>query len=590
MRASWTVFFLLAAAGIAVGWFGRDLVGDRTTPPDRFGADFRSFSGAAPTAPGLAGRGEAPAARPGLSDADVEALRRFEVARPAAPSSADAPPEPDRSLPALRALAVLHAIAARPDDFARVADAYIVRGGEASLLLDALLGVERALIADALEALLDQRGLDPLSPVAVATALHAAKRTDRALEIVRAAVHAPGTVDPELFALLLRIAPHQALEIVRTAPEYPNWDGDVWRGVAEKLGAEAALLAPLYVARLRDEPDDQSALVGLGAVDHAAAVPFARERVARHPDEAWGWKFLASQVKALGDMDAAFDAWRRVMSISPDRSTLDAIAAIDRDRALTVIAEFDDRIQDDETLGHAGNLLRDAGRREEAAAYFLRAIEKDPRDGEWLRGLSQVDGARAVSILLERMQPDPMAHDDESIGDLADAYRGAGDPLRAADLYEAALSKDPEDSEWINGLIQTDAARAVGWALKRAEANPAHAGAQGTYGRALVAAGRRTDGLRLIERAAELDPDWLGALADVDADRAVSLAHARVASLPKDPAAHRTLANVLRQLGRTAEAEEAERRASALPGGDARRSRRPVDVELHETEYEVVER
>ncbi|MGE0191097.1 MAG: hypothetical protein AB7T63_03555 [Planctomycetota bacterium] len=569
MRASWLVIALLSVAGVVVGWFGRDVLdggGARSPSPDALA---RTPAPAAATSggPALTGRAAPLAGAPSLADVEVEALKHFESARPQPRLPGAEEPPPDGSLPSLRALAVLYAVAGRTHDFARAGIAYFDRGGGSGAFLASLEGVESAVLADALDALILARGLEPLEAVAVSHVFQAAGRVDRAIDVVLGALGRMTELDVALVARLVVLAPDRAGQDLRAVPGSVAWDGGQLRQVVEALEeGQRAPLAGLIAARLVAEPDDTAALTTLALVDRREAVRFAQERVRRLPDDPWGWTFLGQNLKELGDTAGAFAAYGESVRLSPNREALTALVELDADRALDLLDRIGDRITDDETLGAAGHAYARAGRAKEAATWYMLAHERDPADSEWISGLTQVDGPRAIELLLRQMGPDLMANDDERLGDLADAYRSAGQAERALELYEAAWRKDPADHEWVGSLVAVDAARGVTLFGERATANPQDANAQAAYGKALVAAGRREEGVRALTRAVGISIDWADALAEHAPEAAVTAVRTYVDAHPGDANGWNRLANALRRAGRESEAASAQERASSLGG------------------------
>ncbi|MCA9315492.1 MAG: hypothetical protein KDB73_08365 [Planctomycetes bacterium] len=571
MRASSFVIALLSVAGVVVGWFGRDVLdggtsrapaGDVLTRPP-------ASSPGDGSGPSLAGRAAPLVGAPSLADVEVEALKHFEIAQPRPLEPGVEEPPPDGSLPSLRALAVLYAVAGRADDFARAGIAYFDRGGGADAFLAALEGVDGALLADALDALLLARGLEPLPAVAVSRVFQAAGRLERAIEIVLGALGRMTELDVALVARLVALAPERAALELRRVPGSTAWDGGQLRQIVDALEEDQrAPLASLIAARITAEPDDTAALMTLAMVDRREAVRFAQERVRRLPDDVWSWTFLGQNLKELGDTAGAFAAYSESVMLNPNREALSALVELDADRALDLLDRIGDRITDDETLGAAGHAYAAAGRTKEAAAWYMRAHERDPADSEWISGLTQVDGPRAIELLLQQMGPDVMANDDERLGDLADAYRSAGNTNRALELYEAAWRKDPADHEWVGSLIAVDAARGVTLFGERAGANPQDANAQAAYGKALVAAGRRDEGIKALSRAVSMSLDWADTLAQHAPEVAVTTLRTYVNAHPSEANGWNQLANALRRAGREGEAAAAQERAASLGGGE----------------------
>lgn len=570
MRSPLASMAIVALAGLVVGWFGRDLFSTGTGPADPAGALALPLgttpSGAAPVGLRVAGSRTPLAGAPVLADVQVEALRAFEAPVPVAADTQDPTAGTDGSLPALRSLATLYALAGRVDDFARVGLAYFERGGDGAMLLAALHGVPAPAAAAALDALL---GLNPgaaFDAVALSAIYQRAGRRDRALDVLRGGLASASEFPMALLAELLRLAPEAVGELSRLAAS-AAWTGGQLAQLVEMVGeGGAAAVGALLIQRLRAEPSDRAALIALQQIDPAEAVTYARERVAAAPGDAWGWSFLGRTLKQLGDVPGAFAAMRESLRLSPTRDSLTGLVEIDAERAVAVIDGMLGELRDDEVIGGAGHAYVQAGRPQDALAMFERAHELDPNDGEWISGITNLDGKRAVAILTAMMSPDPLAFDDEKIGDLADAYRAAGDSRRAFDLYVAAYGKDPDDHEWVGSMIALDAAGSAPVFARRAEANLHDAGAQAAYGKALRALGRLDEAATYLTRAVDAEPSWAHELAAVNPDMAVAALQRRIATEPTNGSLWSYLASVYEQAGRPAQAQEAQARAAALGG------------------------
>ena len=170
------------------------------------------------------------------------------------------------------------------------------------------------------------------------------------------------------------------------------------------------------------------------------------------------------------------------------------------------------------------------------------------------------------------------AKDDEAIGLLARAYMKAGQPRDAVAVFLEAHASDPDDSEWIRGLIRLDPAQAV----KSLEARIAKApGARdedlvGQYADALRASGRTGDAFDQYLVAHRTDPgdqDWQVAMAEVDPERALPVLESFLREDPDDASGRGAYGVALASVGRADEAiahlEQAIRRGDAERWYDA---------------------
>ena len=103
---------------------------------------------------------------------------------------------------------------------------------------------------------------------------------------------------------------------------------------------------------------------------------------------------------------------------------------------------------------------------------------------------------------------------------------------------------------------------------ERAGANPQDANAQAAYGKALVAAGRRDEGIKALSRAVSMSLDWADTLAQHAPEVAVTTLRTYVNAHPSEANGWNQLANALRRAGREGEAAAAQERAASLGGGE----------------------
>lgn len=157
-----------------------------------------------------------------------------------------------------------------------------------------------------------------------------------------------------------------------------------------------------------------------------------------------------------------------------------------------------------------------------ARADYEAALAVEPDLPRALVRLGTLDvAAGQVEVGLQRLARgvalDP--GDREAQFSLGVALAGAGDPDGAAEAFEVAFRGEPGATAASLGQ-RLEASRLLGshpscaaWLAPLLAANPQHTEALWRVGQSEVAGGRRADGLRHLERAAESDPGDVAALA-----------------------------------------------------------------------------
>jgi tetratricopeptide (TPR) repeat protein len=109
-----------------------------------------------------------------------------------------------------------------------------------------------------------------------------------------------------------------------------------------------------------------------------------------------------------GQRGQAFDTLAKGLSEAPDEySLLNAVVRADPARATALLRDHlagYSGSSRDEVTGAYAHALRLTGRTAEARQAYLDAIETDPADSEWYRGLARVDPARAIEALEARRE------------------------------------------------------------------------------------------------------------------------------------------------------------------------------------------
>lgn len=251
---------------------------------------------------------------------------------------------------------------------------------------------------------------------------------------------------------------------------------------------------------------------------YASSEALWRHTLARNPAAFMAWANLGDTLRLAGRPDDAMAAYRSGLALRPDDAPVlndlgnvlvlagrpaEAVPLLERAvAAKPAVAEF--RLS-------LGNALRDIGRVEEAVAQFRRALEINPAYGP--------------------------AHNN-----LAIQLAKAGDFAEAARHFEAALRARPGDTKTRDNLVR---------ALLR-------------HATSFTATGRWPDAIAVLQRAADLSPDF----APVRATLAVALAQdgrladsiphfeAAVRLNPREPEVRENFGQVLGALGRQREAYE----------------------------------
>ncbi len=228
--------------------------------------------------------------------------------------------------------------------------------------------------------------------------------------------------------------------------------------------------------------------------------------------------------------------------------------------------------------------LHQAGRFADAARGYSALLEREPNDADALHlfGVLHFEHgyfARAVELIGRAVALRPESASFHA--NLAEAYRGLGQPQRAIDCCQAALRLQPNFPEAANsfGLALHDLRRyaeAVTQYRAALEMRPGFALAQNNLGTSLRELGRTLEALAAFRAAVELDPalpmaqsNLAQMLVDEGAAEEALLHGLEAVRLNSTlPASHNNLGNVYRALERWAEAhaeyDEAERLAPEL--------------------------
>lgn len=555
MRAALPVL-ICTLIGIALGWFGRDLLGADSTDG---GLDD----------PGMHAAGTADDA--GL-DGSRAGVRDFTVPVTLKDLKARGELEGERAAHTIQALAVLYAATGRTKELHELIDMALKAGVDPDRILDAILQLPDGERAAALAEVLARHPRVDFDPADVAAIFANDGEPDRALTVVKRALPDEEGFRHRLTRMLLRLDPGRGPAYLFRLPASESWSGRdlrYLRGYLIEQDRESEL-TQFLLRRLDDAPDDDAALRALGGLDRAAAISRARERTAGNPGDSGAWWRLGRLLEAEGDGSAAFDAFAEAAKRSPGSSAFEALVATDASRAIGLIDSLTAGSADDELIGAAANAYLAAGQPDRAAAIFRRALANDPDDDEWLSGLIETDPRGAVAILRSRLDAGADAKDDELVGRYAAALEGSGDKAAAYEQYERAFRNDPYDGDWQRGLAESDPSRAIALLAEHTQAHPDDASGLGAYGIALARAGRRGEAETQLERAIATGDaeEWFAELHSVNPSKAARALERR-ARRSRDDDLWGTLGEAHAEAGNTAKARDAFRRALRLhPSSD----------------------
>ena len=260
---------------------------------------------------------------------------------------------------------------------------------------------------------------------------------------------------------------------------------------------------------------EMEALIAPYRAGRAAEALTAARRFTRHwPRESAGWRVLSESAAALGQLDRAIEAARRLA-----------------------------RVDDANARSHAwlGSLLQEARQGEAACAAYRRALAIDPGDA-------------AVHYNLAGLLRD-LGHLEEAVG-----------------AYREALAQRPEWAEAYNNLGNAlgslgRVGEAVEALQRAAELSPRAALVNNNLGSALLQAGRHGEAEAALRRAIEFEPRYAGAynnlghvLRALGRPQEAEAAWRQALELqPELVEARNNLGNLLQELGRIADAEAAYR-------------------------------
>jgi predicted Zn-dependent protease len=417
-----------------------------------------------------------------------------------------------------------------PHLLARLADPGLDRGRATALLYPLDEALERA-------------GAAPATPSAAPVAARLARELDggpgdrTAAEARRIRL-----------AVLLRLAPDAALpRLAEAAARAPREHGDQYLAALDRLGRRDEARA--FAARLALDPGTPAAEArGLGFRLLELGDKPAAERV-----------FLRlSEGAAPGSPDVS-----QLLFLWGPRPTPDQVALIERRARAARGAERTAWLR----------LMVEGGAPARALAVLAEAPPAPGRDPDlvalWLDALALGGDAAGIEAVVRRETP--AATSVQALRRLAAAAEAAGRPAAAAPAWDAVLARDPDDRAALAG-----SARAANLDRRRAKARLLYerlealggADAESLFQHAeLLLAAREGDAARprfqaALDRLAKPSDDRERALRALALHRlgrseeAVAELRPVVRRLPRDASLRADLANVLLDIGRTAEARE----------------------------------
>ena len=302
--------------------------------------------------------------------------------------------------------------------------------------------------------------------------------------------------------------------------------------------ASSAAFAPPQIAELREGPAP------------TASAPAARPPTAQPPPEAAELERRAGQARSAGDLEGAVALLRQAADLVPERLPLwrDLAAGL---RALGRLDEADEALRrilavDPARVSAHVGLAENARRRGDgraAAAHFAAAVAHHPGDAALRRRLVAAlrHAGDATASAAAIAMADDFPDDIEAQVAAAAAARADGRPEIVTEYLTRALALDPSGA----------AAVGVSDALSRA--------------------GRKRDALALLSRAAAADPgpDVLERLAAAheeagDIDAACAAYERAIAAAPGRVAAWIALAGIARRTASAARARQILRQARAV--------------------------
>ncbi|MHC5038053.1 MAG: tetratricopeptide repeat protein, partial [Planctomycetota bacterium] len=337
--------------------------------------------------------------------------------------------------------------------------------------------------------------------------------------------------------------------------------------------------------------------------DPASLLARLERAVQENPDRPENWACWAMAQMATGQSHLAFDAFHKAVQLEPDNPEfLQGLIETDPYRAVELLqglAQSDPN--NEELIGKLGRALADTGRKQEAFAVLMNALEREPEDPEWLDMLLGIDPSRTCKTLNTWVQENP--ENDMLHGILGRARMASGDPQGAYSAYAEAFKTQPIPV-WAHGMAEADSARAITALTAHLDLTPerftaiqthlatASTGPPGTWsalpgvhprhynllgelGLAMVNRDRLAEGAPIIEHVlrspyaeARQASSLIGALGRADPSRGVRFLRDLAASAGHDDEVWGRIGDGYREMGMIPEARTAYRRARSLDPTD----------------------
>jgi tetratricopeptide (TPR) repeat protein len=247
--------------------------------------------------------------------------------------------------------------------------------------------------------------------------------------------------------------------------------------------------------------------------------------VARHPESLSVAFWYAKALEAAGERGKAEELYRKALSFEGlDSERVEAAVALsmllnqsgrEGDAAAVLKKAQEDMPTSSAVYRALGELALAQGRYEDAERHLRKALDLDQDDlesrfrlGVALRRAKNFDGAMRAFDAVQRVDAEfPGLALERGL-----MFEASGQTKRALSAYEGALAKAPDDADL---MLRVGCGKVAAGRPGEAEEllrkvltdRPTSAEVNHCLGRALLAEGSRlADALRLLERAAELDP------------------------------------------------------------------------------------
>lgn len=323
-------------------------------------------------------------------------------------------------------------------------------------------------------------------------------------------------------------------EVVVRPDDPASWTelGDAYRQRLRRKSAQEA-----YARALEIDINYEPAQAGLSRTRRRAGNNKIVRAALQNPtdDELWG--DAADYYMSVGLRDEALSAYTYALELDPtDSEWQRAILGLAGVDAILEILHAQGQDMGDEGLGDIGDILREAGRTEEACATYQRALALDPTDEEWTQRMAECNGGTIsamppnglnfnqaggegpavpvpgginnamVEVLRSRVFSNP-----ELLRELGMAHAQAGELGDAEKYLHSSLLLRPSDASTLE-LYVAVTGRTRGEILEQlAEEVPDNDELIGELGDQMLYEGRPQEALIYYKRALSIDeddPEW----------------------------------------------------------------------------------